>query len=90
MVHSFVNSRFKFESPEFTPSCNSLPISNFHTLEIGPSVTHSFLISSALFTKHRGVYPILPVLELRLSRRDKTDAPNAPGGLVDHRPHQTR
>ena len=41
-----------------------LPILNdLRTLKISPAASHSFSSTSALFKKHRGVYPNLPILE---------------------------
>jgi phosphoglycerate dehydrogenase-like enzyme len=57
MVHSSVNSRFKFESPDSTPSRNSLPFNSFHTLKI--DLSRNSFIPNIFFTlrKNTGGVP---------------------------------
>jgi hypothetical protein len=63
---------FHFPDPssfDRSPSNASRPVhkllilNDLRTLEISPAASHSFLSTSALLTKHRGVYPKLPILE---------------------------
>jgi hypothetical protein len=47
----------------FTRSAKPSTFNNLHTLKFGRSATHSFSSTSALFEKHRGCTPKLPILE---------------------------